>query len=276
MVTMDKKYFEANRKLWDEFAKLHFHSENNEYNVKAFLEGKTTLKPYEIEEMGDVKDKTLLHLQCHFGLDTLSWAKRGAIVTGVDFSGEAIKFAKQIAKQVELEANFIQTNLYDLPAVLSEQFDIVYTSIGVLCWLNDLKKWAEIISQFLKPSGFFYIAESHPFSHVFDNEHETELTLKYDYFHNPEPMEFIADGSYARDDVKIKPHVEYEWSHSLSDILNSLISVGLKIEFLHEYPFSPMKSYPFAERGTNGYYRLKNQKAEVPLFFTLKATKTTY
>ncbi|MBD3191228.1 MAG: methyltransferase domain-containing protein [Candidatus Heimdallarchaeota archaeon] len=272
---MVEKYFRANRKLWDEFAKLHFQTENEEYNVKAFLQGETTLKPYELEEMGDVQGKTLLHLQCHFGLDTLSWAREGAIVTGIDFSGEAIKFAKFLTKEVDLKANFIQTNLYDLPDILSEQFDIIYTSIGVLCWLNDLKRWAEIIAHFLKPEGFFYIAESHPFSHVFDNEHKTELQLKYDYFHNPEPMEFIADGSYARDDVKIKPHIEYEWSHSLSEIINSLISAGLKIDFLHEYPFSPMNPYPFAEQGADGYYRLKNQKAEIPLFFTLKATKIT-
>ena len=181
--------------------------------------------------------------------------------------------AKILAKKANLSGNFIQTNLYDLPKVLSEKFDIVYTSIGVLCWLNDLKKWAEIIAHFLKTGGFFYIAEGHPFSKMFDNEHQEELQLRYNYFHGSEPMEFTAEGSYATDKPHMKPHKEYEWDHSLSDIINSLIQAGLKIEFFNEYPFAPFQIYPFSEQDSNGYYRLKNQKAEIPLLFTLKASK---
>ncbi|MFX1313013.1 MAG: class I SAM-dependent methyltransferase [Promethearchaeota archaeon] len=270
---MNEKYFKANQKMWDEFAKEHFQIENENYNVKAFLEGKTSLRKFELKEMGNVKSKTLLHLQCHFGLDTLSWAREGAIVTGVDFSGEAIRLAKLLANEANLAGKFIQINLYNLPKVLFKRFDIVYTSIGVLCWLNDLKMWAEIIAHFLKSGGFFYIAERHPVSKMFDHEHQEELQLKYDYFHRSEPTKFVAKGSYASNNSHMDPHKEYEWDHSLSDIINSLIQAGLKIEFFNEYPFHPYKFYAFMEQDSNGYYRLKNQKAEIPLFFTLKASK---
>ena len=272
---MNKKYFEANKELWDEFAKLHYETESEDYNVKSFLEGQSTLKSYELKEMGNVKGKSLLHLQCHFGLDTLSWAREGATVTGIDLSSEGIRLARLLAKKAKLEANFIESNFYDLPKVLSEKFDIVYTSIGALCWLNDLREWGKIIGNYLKPGGFFYIAEIHPFSYVFDNESPdiNNLQVYYDYFHKPEPMEFTAEGSYASVDSHMKPQKEYEWAHSMSDIINSLIEAGLRIEFLNEYPFTVWKQFPFAERAPDGFFRLKDQKAEVPLLFTLKAIK---
>ena len=272
---MNKKYFDANKELWDEFARIHYETESEDYSVKSFLEGYTTLKSYELKEMGDVRGKSLLHLQYHFGLDTLSWAREGAIVTGIDISSNGIRLAKLLAKKAIIEAKFIESNLYDLPKVLSEKFDIIYTSIGVLCWLNDLKEWGKIITHFLKPGGFFYIAEIHPFSMVFDNETKgiKDLQVGYDYFHDPKPMEFTAHESYASTEVKIEPKKEYEWAHSISDVINSLIEAGLKIEFLNEYPFTIWKQFPFAERRTDGYYYLKNQKAEIPLLFTLKAVK---
>jgi 2-polyprenyl-3-methyl-5-hydroxy-6-metoxy-1,4-benzoquinol methylase len=272
---MNKKYFDANKELWDEFAKLHYETESDNYSIKSFLDGQTTLKPYELKEMGEVKGKTLLHLQCHFGLDTLSWAREGAIVTGIDISSEGIRLAKLLAKQAKIESNFIESNLYDLPKVLSEKFDIVYTSIGVLVWLDDLKEWGKIIADFLKPGGFFYIAEIHPFSMVFDNETENiqDLQVYFDYFHDPKPLEFVVDGSYASEEKKMEPKKEYEWAHSMSDVINSLIQAGLRIEFLNEYPYTVWEQFPFTERGSDGYYRLKNQKAEIPLLFTLKAVK---
>ena len=272
---MNKKYFDANKELWDEFARLHYETESEEYSVKSFLEGNTTLKSYELKEMGNVKGKSLLHLQCHFGLDTLSWAREGAIVTGIDISREGIRLAKLLAAQAKLEANFIESNLYNLPKILSEKFDIVYTSIGVLCWLNDLKEWGKIIANFLKTGGYFYLAEIHPFSLVFDNETKDikDLQIFYNYFYDPKPMEFIADGSYASVGIKIEPKKEYEWTHSMSDIINSLIDAGLRIEFLNEYPFTVWRQFSFAKRDPDGFYRLKNQKAEIPLLFTLKATR---
>jgi 2-polyprenyl-3-methyl-5-hydroxy-6-metoxy-1,4-benzoquinol methylase len=272
---LNKKYYDANKELWDEFARLHYETESESYSVKSFLNGQTTLKSYELKEMGNVKGKSLLHLQCHFGLDTLSWAREGAVVTGIDLSSEGIRLAKLLTKQANLEGTFIESNLYNLFEVLNEKFDIVYTSIGVLCWLNDLKEWGRIISHFLKTGGFFYIAEIHPFSMVFDNETKDikDLQVYFDYFHDSKPLEFIADGSYASDEKNIEPKKEYEWQHSMSDIINSLIEAGLRIKFLNEYPFAIWQQFPFVERGPDGFFHLKNQKAEIPLFFTLKALK---
>jgi len=271
---LNKKYFDANKERWDERARVWYERDHEDMSVKSFLEGETTLKPYELKEMGNVEGKTLLHLQCNFGLDTLSWAREGAIVTGIDISSEGIRLAKVVAKQAKLESNFIESNLYNLPKVLTEKFDIVYTSIGVLHWLNDLKEWGKIIANYLKPDGFFYIAEIHPISMIFEDnwfgksQNIKGLQLYYDYFHDPKPRESISDWI-----DKTNPKKEYWWAHSMSDIINSLIEVGLRIEFLNEYPFTVWKQYPFAERELDGYYRLKNQKAEIPLLFTLKAVK---
>ncbi|NHJ88093.1 MAG: methyltransferase domain-containing protein [Asgard group archaeon] len=269
---MNDDYFKANKSLWDEYAQIHYDSDN--YSVKEFLSGETTLKSYELKELGDVKGKNLLHLQCHFGLDTLSWAREGAIVTGVDFSDVGIRIARSLAKEVNLDANFICSNIYDLPDALEGKFDIVYTSIGVICWLPDLFKWAKIISHFLKPGGIFYFAEIHPFSMVFDECAETELTIKYDYFTTSEPLKFdIEGGTYAVPDAKLDSKESFEWQHSLSEIINALLQAGLHLEFFNEYPYTCYQAFPFAEKEDDGYFYLKNQKAQIPLLFTLKATK---
>ena len=270
---VDEKYFEANRIMWNEFAKEHFNTESDYYNVREFLEGKTTLRKFEQEEIGDVEGKKLLHLQCHFGLDTLSWAREGAIVTGVDFSDEAIRLAKHLTKKANLKANFILSNVYDLPKVLDDKFDIVYTSVGVLCWLNDLKKWAEVIAHFLKPGGIFYICDGHPFSQTFDCDKEDNFELKYDYFPKDEPIVSTVEGSYAAKDKHMEPVEDYEWNHSLSEIINSLINAGLRIQFLNEYPFSSMQIYSFTEQDENGYYRIPKTKIQIPIIFTLRAIK---
>jgi len=243
---MDEKYLEANKKMWNEFAKEHFKTESNHYNVREFLEGKTTLRKYELEEVGDVKGKK---------------------------PDEAIKLANQLTEQANLKAKFILTNIYDLPKVLNEKFDVVYTSVGVLCWLNDLKKWAEIIAHFLKPGGIFYIHDGHPLSHIMDIDDKEGFVVKYDYFPKNEPMEFVSDGSYAAKEKHMEPVKEYEWNHSLSEIINSLINAGLRIQFLNEYPFSSMPMYAFAEENADGYYQIPKDKVQIPIIFTLKAVK---
>jgi len=176
---MNEKYFEANAKRWNEVVDIH--AKSKFYDLEGFKLGKNSLLPIEIKELGDVKGKSLLHLQCHFGLDTISWAHLGAKATGVDFSENGIKKAKELSKELKIPANFIQTNIYDLPKHISEQYDIVFTSYGVLCWLPDLEKWAEIIDLCLKPGGIFYIIESHPLSDMIDESIKDKLVLKYPY-----------------------------------------------------------------------------------------------
>jgi len=165
---------ENNQKLWDELAPIHLKS----YPETAMLrEGREVLDDIELNEIGNVKGKTLLHLQCHIGTDTLSWARRGAVVTGVDFSSESILIAQKLKEELKIQANFMLSNVYDLPKMLDERFDIVYTSRGVLCWLRDLDDWARIIYYYLKPGGIFFILESHPFMNVFDEIIPGQLSI---------------------------------------------------------------------------------------------------
>jgi SAM-dependent methyltransferase len=262
---------EANRKMWDEFVFINSRSEM--YQLEEFKKGMNKLNPLERTEVGDVKGKSLLHLQCHFGMDTLSWARLGASVTGMDFSSKGIEMAKTLSSELHIPGRFICCNLYDLPDHLDEQFDIVYTSYGVLCWLPDLLRWAQIVARYLKLGGFFYITESHPFANVFDDEKDVkELKVRYPYFHSG-PMEFVADGSYADPVAKIPPHKEYEWMHGMGEIITSLCDAGLKIEFLHEFPYLCYAQLPFMEKGKDGNWRLPGSEESIPFTFSLKASK---
>lgn len=263
-------YIRGNRELWNELTPIHARSKF--YDAEGFKKGKCTLESIELEELGDVSGKSLLHLQCHFGMDTLSWARLGAKVTGVDFSDKSIDLARSLSEELGIEADFVCCNIYDLLERLSGKFDIVYTSAGVLCWLPDLKKWAEIISHFLKPGGFFYILEGHPSMMVFDDSPDaTELKVKYPYFHGSEPDKWEPEGDYAEPDAVVA-HGSYEWTHKMGDIINSLIYAGLRIEFLHEFPVIFFKRFSFMERDDNGRWRIKGDK--IPLTFSLKATKS--
>jgi 2-polyprenyl-3-methyl-5-hydroxy-6-metoxy-1,4-benzoquinol methylase len=266
------EYFDANRALWNEYTSIHARSKF--YDVEGFKAGRNSLHAFEIEEMGEVAGKSLLHLQCHFGMDTLSWARLGAKVTGVDFSDEAIELAEKLALELDLEAQFICANVYELPQVMQGKFDIVYTSGGVLIWLPDLPRWARIIAHFLKKGGTFYIAEIHPFSQVFDgDEGVKELRLKYPYFPPAGPLVFDVEGSYADREARIDRKVDYEWVHSMSDMLNALIGAGLRIQFLHEFPFTIFAQLPdLMEQGSDGLWRLKEAGDSVPLLFSLKAS----
>ena len=249
-----EEYLKKNLDMWNDWAPLHTESEF--YDVEGFKNGRSTLDSIELEEVGDVTGKSLLHLQCHFGLDTLSWARLGARVTGIDFSDKAIDIALSLSKELGIEADFICSSVYDLRNNLDGKFDIVYTSAGVLCWLPDLKRWAEIIYHYLKPGSFFYILESHPFSHVFDDSKDvTELKVEHSYFHSPEPTKWEIEGSYAGAQTD-RQHASYEWTHSMGDIINSLIASGLKIEFLHEFPVLFFKWFPFMEEDEEGRWRL--------------------
>ena len=265
------KYLQANRELWDEITPIHARSEL--YNLEGFKAGKITLSPttLELEEIGKVSGKSLLHLQCHFGMDTLSFARLGARVTGVDFSEKAIYMARSLSQETGIKADFICCNIYDLKERLNATFDIVYTSSGVLCWLPDLQGWAEIIAYFLRPGGFFYIWEGHPFSFVFDNsEKAINFNVTGSYFSKPEPTRWEPEGDYTDRAAKVI-HPSFEWTHSLGEIVNVLIRAGLSIDFLHEFPVSAYPCYPFAEKQEDGYWHIKGDK--VPLTFSIKATK---
>ncbi len=266
-----KRFTDANRTLWDARVEAHVRSEF--YDVESFKAGAAALKPLETEELGDVNGKSLLHLQCHFGQDSLDWARRGARVTGVDFSSKAIAAARSLAAEIDLPATFVESDIAALPDNLDGAFDIVFTSYGVVMWLADIRRWAEVIHHFLKPGGTFYIAEFHPVSWIFDEQAE-RLEVKYPYFNSGEPLSLPATGSYADPDGNSGTFTEYSWCHSLADIVTALIDAGLKLEFVHEFPYASYPQFPdLMERQENGTYRLKDGDGSVPLMFSIRAKK---
>ncbi len=260
---------QTNQAHWDEVAPIHIEAYEEVALLKA---GGIALDEIELHEVGDVTGKTLLHLQCHIGTDTLSWARQGAIVTGVDFSAASIAAARQLAQETGLDATFIEAGVYDLPNVLEGQFDIVYTSRGVLCWLRDLDEWARIIAHFLKPGGLFYIMESHPMWNTFEETESGELKPLYSYFHTAEPVRWEADGDYA-DDTYTHEVASYEWTWSLSDILNALLKAGLRLESFNEYDRLFFKLFPGMMPCIERWYHYPQYGGKLPWIFTLTARK---
>jgi SAM-dependent methyltransferase len=264
----DRRRMNVNRRKWDESVPLHVASAS--YNVPSFLHGKSTLQPLEVKELGSVRGESLLHLQCHFGLDTLSWARRGAKVTGVDFSLPAVRAARRLARRAGVKARFLRSNVYDLPDVLDERFDIVYTAKGVICWLPDIDRWAQVVARFLKPGGRFYFLEDHPIAEVFPNGATvTRLEPKIPYF-TSQALREEYDGTYAVG-AKMRNRVTYSWIHPVSRVLSALIKNGLRIEGVREYPFSYWRRYPFMTRDRLGYWRLKESEGLIPLMWSVKA-----
>jgi ubiquinone/menaquinone biosynthesis C-methylase UbiE len=263
-------YFEANRRRWNEMVAAHI--KTGGYDVEGFLNGKSTLHSVELEGLGDVTGKTLLHLQCYFGMDTLSWARLGAKVTGVDLSDKAIKMARTLSVKTGLHAEFINSNIYDLSKHLDREFDIVYTSYGALCWLNDIKQWGRIISRYLKSGGTFYMAEFHPFAWIFDENLPNDLRIKYSYWEKEEPDRDESEAAYSAKGYSMKNKESYSWPHSLSEIMGALWNAGLEIVDFQEYPFSVDESqFPVMYRDHEGYWRVKGDP--IPLMYSLKAGK---
>ena len=264
-------FLTANRALWNRWTPFHIASRF--YDVEGFKAGRETLDPVVLAGLGDVRDKSLLHLQCHFGLDTLSWARHGAAVTGIDFSEEAINNARTLAHACSLDATFVHSNLYELPQRLTGHFDRVFTSHGVLSWLPDLDGWARVIAHFLKPGGMFFIAEVHPVVLMYDDRRaDTTLRLRYPYFHQQTPLQVEEKGSYAVPDAPVEG-TAYYWIHSLSDLLGALLRAGLHLTSFNEYPFMAWAYLPWMEQRDDGYWELPLDTADLPLMFSLSATK---
>ncbi len=264
---------EANRAYWNEITSSHSKSEF--YDIESFKTGRNSLQSIELDALGDVSGKSLLHLQCHFGQDTLSWARLGAQVTGADISDDSIALARSLAGELDIDAQFVRSDVYDLPRHLDGGFDIVFTSYGVLVWLQDLDRWADVIDHFLKPGGTFFLAEFHPMAGVFDFERtDDRLEIRYPYFSMQEPQEWLPNGlgSYADSEATVTT-TTYEWFHGLGEIVTALTDRGLVIQHLHEHRHCVYRMLPCMERGDDGLWRLPHSSDSVPLMFSLKASK---
>lgn len=265
-MTEYENLFEANRRLWN--ARTAVHAESEFYNVEDFKKGKLTLKNVELNSLGDVKGKTLLHLQCHFGMDTMSWERLGAKVTGVDISDDSINLARQLNDEVHLNAQFVRSNIYDLKENLTGEFDIVFTSYGTIGWLPDLDKWADVIAHFLKKGGTFYIVDFHPVVWMFDDKFE-HIVYPYE---NKEVIRSEIQGTYADRDADLEG-VEYGWNHSMSEIIGSLMKHGMEIKAFNEYTYSPFNNFVNMVRGEDGNYRIRGMGDKMPMLFELICVK---
>jgi 2-polyprenyl-3-methyl-5-hydroxy-6-metoxy-1,4-benzoquinol methylase len=262
----EQHYFQSNKDSWNK--RTNVHKDSAFYDLDSFKNGKTSLNAIELKELGNVKDKTLLHLQCHFGMDTLSWEREGATVTGVDLSDEAIRLAQQITTDMGMKARFICSNVYDLRDHLNEKFDIVFTSYGTIGWLPDLDRWASVVSHFLKPGGVFYIADFHPTLWMMDENFEH---VKYNYF-NTEVIAEENQGTYTDREAPIRSQ-EYSWNHPFSEILTALISNGLQVVQFHEFPYSPYNCFNKVEQGPDGMWRITGMNEKLPMMYSIKAVK---
>jgi len=260
---------EANRASWDE--RVPIHVSGTFYGVEAFKAGEEHLRPFELEEMGDVSGKDLLHLQCHFGKDTLSWARHGARVTGLDFSVPAVEAARKLAADVGLDARFVNSDVYEAGEALGGRtFDVVYTGLGALNWLPDIGRWAGVVAGLIRPGGTLYLAEFHPFTDVFGDD---DLTVEHDYFHKEEPQVWDEPGTYADLEAETTNNLTYEWNHTLSDVVAALIEAGLVLEFLHEHDYTLFPRWPILEKSDFDTYRLPGGTPQIPLMYSLKARR---
>ena len=253
--------------MWDD--RVDVHTQSDMYDLDSFKNGRNSLTSIELDNIGDVSGKKILHLQCHFGQDSLSMARMGAEVTGVDFSGKAIAFAKNMNDKLGLNAKFIQSDVYRLKDKLDEQFDLVFTSFGVIGWLPDLDEWANVINHYLKPGGTFYMAEFHPF--IWTLDHENDFQFLYPYF-NSGVIEETAEGTYADETADLK-HKNYSWNHPITDVLTPLIDSGFKLIQFKEFDYSPFNVFPDMEPIEERKFRIKKFGKNIPYVYSVKFVK---
>ncbi|GGP52671.1 class I SAM-dependent methyltransferase [Shewanella saliphila] len=253
-------YIAINKQAWDKRTKIHLAS--SFYDLQAFIDGNTSLNPIELAQMGDVNHKSLLHLQCHFGQDSLSWARLGAKVTGVDLSSESIATAQQLANQLQLDTNFINSDIYQFGLSNTQQYDRVFTSYGVLAWLPELTSWARTIVNALVPGGEFHLVEFHPFNDVLSG---------YGYFSQTQPD--IEDEVTYTENHNNQIETVATWPHPISEVINALIQAGLTIASFNEHPYSPYDCFEGLEYVQDKGYRLQHKGQNIPLIYAIKAIK---
>lgn len=264
---------EANRARWDERVPIHL--AGHFYDLDAFRAGRDSLRDFETAEVGDVTGRSLLHLQCHIGLDTLSWARRGAShVVGLDFSEPAVDAARALAAELGLgpdRAAFVAADVYDAAeAVPDLSYDVVYTGVGALNWLPDVVRWAETAAALVAPGGFLYLAEFHPLTDSLDDATGSRVT--HDYFARDAWVD-ETPGTYADLDAQTVHNRSVEWQHPVGEVVSAVAAAGLRIEFLHEHDVSLFPRFGSLVRHEDGFFRFPAGRPRIPLMYSLKATK---
>jgi len=264
--TIPLDYLTVNRDSWNVLADVHVTS--SFYDMDGFMNGNTSLREIELDLLEDLSGKDLLHLQCHFGQDTFSLERLGATVTGVDFSDNALMHARAIGEQLNSRATFIQSDIYSLPQCLDKKYDVVFSSYGTIGWLPDIRKWANIVSTYLKPGGTFYFVEFHPAVWMFDNDFNQ---ISYSWF-NGEPIIEEEEGSYADREANIQ-RKSVSWNHGLGEVVQALLDHGMELQILREYDFSPYNCLKGMTESAPGRFIIEKIGNKMPLVYAVVARK---
>ena len=271
---IDSRYYRDNLAAWDERAPAHARAAG--YKVSRFHEDPAYLSDvvtFDIPLLGDVSGLGGVHLQCHIGTDTVSLSRRGARMKGLDFSGESIAQARALAQETGADIEFVQSDVYAAVEALGrERFDFVFTGIGALCWLPDVRRWAQVVHDLLRPGGFLFIREGHPMLWAMDESVDDELVAGYPYFEVPTPVTDEHDGSYLPVDTTFRSDVSHSWNHGIGETVMALLDTGMALDLLVEHDSCPWEALPgkMAE-GDDGEWRLLERPERLPLTYTLKA-----
>jgi 2-polyprenyl-3-methyl-5-hydroxy-6-metoxy-1,4-benzoquinol methylase len=259
-------YIALNRDTWNERTAIHLNSDF--YNLTGFLEGESSLNDIETQLLGNIKGKRILHLQCHFGQDSISLSRLGAVVTGADLSDKAIAEAKVLANKTKTAASFVCSDLYELPNVLDEKFDLVYTSYGTVGWLPDVGKWAEVIAHFLKPGGKLIFVEFHPVVWMFDNDFKH---IAYNYF-NGDPIIEESPSTYT-DGAATTDGISVSWNHGMGEVVTALLESGLSVQHMEEFDYSPYNCFKHSIEVAPKKYRIEHLGNKIPMVYAITAVK---
>jgi SAM-dependent methyltransferase len=269
--------YEVNRRNWDERVALH--ATSPEYGLERFRQDPTHISDvvrFDLPRLGDIRGLTGVHLQCHIGTDTVSLARLGAKMTGLDFSAPALTVATELARDIAADAHFVQAMVYDAPTVLGrERFDLVFTGIGALCWLPDIDRWAQVVADLLVPGGRLFLREAHPMFWTLDYETEDRLVIDYPYFTTAAPIVESEEQTYvATDDgLTLRNSTTHSWNHGLGEIITGLLDHGLRLTAFVEHDSVPWNPMPAQMVARHGEWVLRERPERLPMTYTLQAVK---
>ena len=265
---MEPEQHKANLESWNE--RVPIHRDSKLYDVDGFIAGKSKLRSFELHEVGDVTGLRLAHLQCHFGLDTLSWAREGARVTGLDFSPDAIRAARDLASRTGIDADFVIGDVLDAATILDGPFDVVYTGLGAICWIDDLQRWSRQVADLLEPGGMLYLVEFHPLTDIFNDD---SLEVTESYFDDGKPYRDDNSGSYADRDATTRKNVTYSWTHPISSVLTHLMDAGFSLDRFQEHDFTLFPRFKELVNTHDDIHRFPADHPKLPLMYSLRATR---
>jgi SAM-dependent methyltransferase len=266
---------EANRLTWDDRTAIYLRNRTGFYAIDRVKAGDNSFSGFVDAELGDVAGKRLVHLQCHFGLDSVRLARRDAIATGLDFSTAAIAAGRALAAELSVPLHFVEGNVYDAPALLEAQYDIPFVTWGSIIWLPDIRRWAKVVTELLVPGGWLYLAEGHPSTLSLDEVYLRLVALRPWRTPVTAPLVYDDATTYTGDPTPLTHTRSYEWSHPLSDIIGGLLEAVLHLDFMHEHETLPWRHFPMMEPAETGLYRLPDGHPPLPLSFSLRASKSS-